>query len=128
MTEPRMLHTRLQHAIGSMAPGLWPYYTPLVFEFGETKLRAVWNPSLTRPLIVEFYIDDCLTYTEQYPPLRGLLLGGPRVKCNRIVEYSPGLYYYLKKESYTKAPSVINMINKIAIPDPEALIINQTDT
>ena len=97
MTEPRMLHTRLQHAIGSMAPGLWPYYTPLVFEFGETKLRAVWNPSLTRPLIVEFYIDDRLIETEQYPPLRGVLFGGPQIKCNRVVEYSPGLYYYLKK-------------------------------
>ena len=93
----RVLHTPLQQAIGSMAPGLWPYYKPLEFEFKETKLRAVWNPSLTRPLIVEFYIDDCLTYTEQYPPLRGFFFGGPRVKCNRIVEYSPGLYYYLKK-------------------------------
>jgi len=96
-TEHRTLHTPLQHAIGSMAPGLWPYYTPLEFVFRETKLRKVWNPSSTRPLIVEFYIDEELTHTEQYPPLRGFFFGGPRVKCNRIVEYSPGLYYYLKK-------------------------------
>ena len=97
ITRHRMLHPPLQHAIGSMAPGLWPYYTPLEFEFKETKLRKVWNPSITRALIVEFYIDDKLIYTEQYPPLRGFFFGGPRVKCNRIVEYSPGLYYYLKK-------------------------------
>ena len=93
----RMLHEPLQQAIGAMAPGLWPYYNPLEFQFKETKLRAVWNPSITRPLIGEFYIDDRLMGTEQYPPLRGFFFGGPRVKCNRIVEYSPGLYYYLKK-------------------------------
>ena len=98
ITIHRVLHTPLQHAIGSMVPGLWPYYTPLEFEFRETKLRKVWNPSITRPLIVEFYIDDELMYTEQYPPLRGFFFGGPRVKCNRIVKYSPGLYYYLKKD------------------------------
>lgn len=97
MTEHRVLHTPLQQAIGALTPGLWPYYRPLEFEFKETKLRALWNPSLTRPLIVEFYINDCLQYTEQYPPLRGILFGGPQIKCNRVVEYSPGLYYYLKK-------------------------------
>jgi len=93
----RILHEPLEQAVGAMAPGLWPYYTPLEFEFRDTKLRKVWNPSITRPLIVEFYIDKELIYTEQYPPLRGFFFGGPRVKCNKIVEYSPGLYYYLKK-------------------------------
>ena len=97
MTKHRTLHTPLQQAIGALTPGLWPYYTPLEFRFVETKLRALWNPSLTRPLIVEFYIDDRLIETEQYPPLRGVLFGGPQIKCNRVVEYSPGLYYYLKK-------------------------------
>ena len=33
----RVLHTPLQQAIGSMAPGLWAYYMPLEFEFKETK-------------------------------------------------------------------------------------------
>jgi hypothetical protein len=92
----RVLYKPLEHIIGAMAPGLWPYYNPLEFVFKETKLRRIWNPSITRALIVEFYIDNKLIRTEQYPPLRGFCYGGPQIKCNRIIEYSPGLYYHLK--------------------------------
>lgn len=70
-----------------------PREEPLYFHWRKSRLRFVYNPT-SSPLIVEYYIGEELQRRET---LGAWTLCGEVVRCDKIVEYSPGLARSLGK-------------------------------